>query len=253
MSGRTFREKLLAGEPLFSSFIKTPAFQVMEIAGAAGLDAVVLDAEHAPFDAGALDVSLLACRAAGVAGLVRVGDSQPSTILQALDLGANGLVLPHICSAAQATERVAATRYRQGTRGFSNSPRAGDYGGLSLVDHIDWHDHQTAVICQIEDASAIEQLEEIVAVEGVDCLFVGRADLCVSMGTFDVQHEAVERAVIRTLNVARAAGKAAGLFISDVASARHYAAEGATFFIVGSDQAALRATWSQQVKLFRAG
>jgi 2-keto-3-deoxy-L-rhamnonate aldolase RhmA len=188
-----------------------------------------------------------------VAGLVRVRDSHPSTILQALDLGANGLVLPHVCSADQAVGLVAATRYKHGTRGFSNSPRAGEYGGLSLVDHINLHDRQTAVICQIEDASAIDQLEEIAAVEGVDCLFVGRADLCVSMGTFDLQHEAVERAVIRTLNIARTAGKAAGLFVSDVASARRYAVEGATFFIVGSDQAALRATWTQQMKAFRAG
>lgn len=252
MNGLHFRQRLLAGERLFSSFIKTPAFQVIEIAGAAQMDAVVLDAEHAPFDSVAVDVSLLACRAAGLAGLVRVRDSQPSTLLQALDLGACGLVLPHVCDGAQAQSLVAATRYRTGHRGFSNSPRAGNYGGLPLIEHIDLHDQQTAVICQIEDASAIDRLEEIAAIDGVDCLLVGRADLCVSMGIFELQHQQVERAVIRTLNVARSAGKAAGLFVSDVASAEHYAKEGATFFIVGSDQAALRATWTQQVSAFRA-
>ncbi|WP_437880439.1 HpcH/HpaI aldolase family protein [Pseudomonas sp. LRF_L74] len=249
----TFRERLLAAQPLFSSFIKTPAHQVIEIAGALGMDAVVLDAEHAAFGDVLLDASLLACRAAAVPGLVRVRDSQPSTVLQALDLGAAGLVLPHVCNAEQATELVAMTRYRGGQRGFSNSPRAGEYGGLPLKQHIDLHDRQTAVICQIEDAAALDNLEAIAAVEGVDCLFVGRADLSVSLGTFDIEHADVERVVLRTLNVARAAGKAAGLFISDAASAVRYASAGASFFIVGSDQAALRANWSQQIATFRAG
>jgi 2-keto-3-deoxy-L-rhamnonate aldolase RhmA len=96
MNGMSFSSRLRAGQSLISTFIKPPSHAVVEIAGDCMLDAVVLDAEHAPFDQSSLDRSLLACRAAQVAGLVRVADERPTTLLQALDLGADGLVLPHI-------------------------------------------------------------------------------------------------------------------------------------------------------------
>lgn len=251
MSSLTWRQRLLDGEPLLSSFIKTPAHAGIEIAGGAGLDAVVLDAEHAAFTGSSLDIALLACRAAAVAGLVRVPDSRPGTLLQALDLGAAGLVLPHITQADQAREIVAATRYRDGNRGFSNSPRAGGYGALPLARHVDFHDGRAALICQIEDASALSRLEQIAAVDGVDCLFVGRADLAVSLRRFDLDHPEVEQATLHTLQVARRAGKAAGLFVADLKDVPRYAAHGASFFILGSDQAVLRTGWTAQAQAFR--
>lgn len=250
MSTPTWRQRLLAGAPLLSSFIKTPAHACIEIAGLAGLDAVVLDAEHAGFTSSSLDIGLLACQAAAIAGLVRVPDTRAATLLQALDLGAAGLVLPHITSAEQAREIVAATRYRDGTRGFSNSPRAGGYGQMPLPRHVDFHDGRAAVICQIEDASALERLDAIAEVDGVDCLFVGRADLAVSLRCFDLDHPDVEHATLQTLQAARRAGKAAGLFVARIEDVPHYARHGASFFIVGSDQALLRAGWTQQAQAF---
>ncbi|ONH49856.1 2-keto-3-deoxy-L-rhamnonate aldolase RhmA [Pseudomonas cedrina] len=250
MSSLTLRQRLLAGERLLSSFIKTPAHASIEIAGIAGLDAVVLDAEHAGFSSTSLDIGLLACQAAAIPGLVRVADNRPATLLQALDLGAAGLVLPHVTSAAQAHDIVAATRYREGHRGFSNSPRAGGYGLMALARHIDFHDGRAAVICQIEDAAALDHLDAIANVDGVDCLFVGRADLAVSLRHFDLNHEVVEQAVIQTLQAARRAGKAAGLFVAHINDVERYAAHGAAFFIVGSDQAVLRKGWSEQVERF---
>lgn len=250
MNAATFRQRLLAGDRLLSSFIKTPAHALIEIAGIAGLDAVVLDAEHAVFSSSSLDIGLLACQSAAISGLVRVPDNRPATLLQALDLGAAGLVLPHVTSAAQARDIVAATRYREGHRGFSNSPRAGGYGLMPLARHIDFHDGRAAVVCQIEDAAALEHLDSIANVDGVDCLFVGRADLAVSLRTFDLNHEAVEHAVIQTLHAARRADKAAGLFVADTGDVERYAAHGATFFIVGSDQAVLRKGWTEQVQRF---
>ncbi len=247
-----FRQRLVTGERLLSSFIKTPHHSAVEIAGIAGFDAVVLDAEHAAFDATRMDISLLACRAANVCSLVRIADATKASVLQALDLGADGLVVPHVVSAEQASGIIASTRYRSGNRGFSNSPRAGEYGRLSMTEHISLHDERISVICQIEDAEAIERVDEIATVEGVDCLFVGRADLAVSFRTFDLGHPEVELAVIHSLRAARDAGKASGLFVSSLDEVERYAREGATFFILGSDQAALRTTWTQQVQQFRA-
>ncbi|HEY4296428.1 MAG TPA: aldolase/citrate lyase family protein [Paraburkholderia sp.] len=252
MSADTFRSRLYAGEPLVSSFIKTGHYQPVEVAGTAGLDAVVIDAEHAAFSAGDLDACLMACCAAGVAGLVRVPDTRPATLLQVLDMGAQGVLVPHVKSAAQAAEIVACTRYARGVRGFSNSARAGGYGAVPMREHIAQQDETVSVICQIEDADALAHLDAIAAVDGVDCLFVGRADLSVSLRTFDLDAPAVAQATRAALSAASGTGKAGGLFLGDVASVPQWRAAGASFFVIGSDQSMMRAGWRQAAQAVRA-
>lgn len=250
MSRTGFASRLRAGQALISTFIKTPNHAVVEIAGDCGLDAVVLDAEHAPFDQGSLDRGLLACRASDVAGLIRVADERPTTLLQALDLGADGLVLPHIVSAAQVRQLLQATRYRNGNRGFSNSPRAGGYGRANLAEHMDAEDGRHAIIAQIEDLDALANLTAIASVEQIDCLLVGRADLAVSLGARSLDDPRVESAVSRVLEAAQNAGKAAGIFVSNSEDLARFSAKGMRFFILGSDQAVLRTGWSQQIRHF---
>lgn len=97
-----FRQRLLANEPLLGTFIKTPTSHAIEILADVGFDFVIVDAEHAPFDAHALDVAMLAARAADIAALVRVAGSGPETVLSALDCGAAGVVVPHVASPAAA-------------------------------------------------------------------------------------------------------------------------------------------------------
>jgi len=118
-------------------FIKTPSGHATEIFGDLGYDFVVIDEEHAPFDRLAIDQALVSARAAQIAALVRVASPSASNILSVLDGGAIGVLVPHVSSAQQATEIAAACRYRGGKRGFSNSPRAGRYGGLSLHQHVE--------------------------------------------------------------------------------------------------------------------
>lgn len=250
MSRTDFAARLRGGEALVSTFIKTPSHAVIEIAGDCGLDAVVLDAEHAPFDQGSLDRGLLACRASHVAGLVRVADDRATTLLQALDLGADGLVLPHIVHAAQARQVLQATRYRNGNRGFSNSPRAGGYGRANLAEHLAAEDGRHGIIAQIEDREALDNLAAIANVEQIDCLLVGRADLSVSLGVSTLDDPRVESAVSRVIDAAQQAGKAAGIFVSNSDDLARFHAMGVRFFILGADQAVLRAGWTQQVRHF---
>lgn len=252
MSAQPFRQRLRSGEAIVSSFIKTGHYQPVEVAGAAGLDAVVIDAEHAAFGAGELDACLMACRAAGVAGLVRVPDTQAATLLRVLDMGADGVLVPHVRNAAQAAEIVARTRYAQGVRGFSNSARAGDYGVMPMREHIARQDESICVICQIEDEDALPNLNAIAAVDGVDCLFVGRADLSVSLGTFDLDSPAVARATRAALGAAVDAGKTGGIFLGETASVPEWRAAGASFFVIGSDQSMMRAGWRQAAQHVRA-
>jgi 2-keto-3-deoxy-L-rhamnonate aldolase RhmA len=252
VSAETFRSRLRAGSPLVSSFIKTGHYQPVEVAGAAGLDAVVIDAEHAAFSAAELDACLMACRAAGVAGLVRVPDTRAATLLQVLDMGAEGVLVPHVKSAAQAADIVACTRYARGVRGFSNSARAGNYGAVPMREHIARQDGTVSVICQIEDEEALAHLDAIAAVDGVDCLFVGRADLSVSLRTFDLDDPAVAQATRAALAAAGGAGKSGGLFLGDVASVPEWRAAGASFFVIGSDQSMMRAGWRHAAQGVRA-
>jgi 2-keto-3-deoxy-L-rhamnonate aldolase RhmA len=223
------------------TFLKTASYQVVEVLGTTDLDFLVIDAEHGPFDRGALDVCMLAGRAADLPMLVRVPNSSPDTILGVLDIGATGLLVPHARSEQGMRETVAASRYRNGIRGFSNSPRAGRYGRCSMAKLIEHADRDTTVVCQIEDRDAVESIESLVAVEEVDCLFIGRADLAVSYGVSDINHELVEDAVQRVCAACRRAQKAVGIFLGDPRDCMRYEELGVSLFVVGSDQSWLYA------------
>lgn len=235
-----FRQRLLAGEPLLGTFIKTPTSHSIEIVGSVGFDFVIVDAEHAPFDRQTLDIAMLAAKAAGIAALVRVAGAGAEPILSALDCGATGVIVPHVTSAEAAEAAVAASRYRGGRRGFSNSPRAGDYGRLSMSDHIDAADAMTTVIAMIEDAEAVDRIEAIVAVEGLDAVFIGRADLSVALNVAGPDAEPVRSATERVTAAARAAGKPVSGLTAGGADARWLRRLGVSALVVSSDQGLLR-------------
>ncbi len=236
-----FRSKLRQGAVLSGTFIKTPAYQHVEIAGASGLDFVVLDAEHAVFDPSQLDQCLLAARSTPAAALVRLPDPSPHTVLRVLDMGAAGVLVPHVIDADCARAIVAQTRYRDGTRGYSNSPRSGGYGALAMAQHMAQADEGVSVLCQIEDKAGVDNIDAIAAVPGVDCLFIGRADLAVSYGVTDLDHPLVEGAIEKVIRAGALAGVAVGVFLADAQTLGGYAARGVGLFVIGSDQSWLRA------------
>ena len=198
-----FRARLLGGQRLIGTFIKTPTGHATEILGAVGFDFVVIDEEHAPFDRGTTDQVLLAARAAGTAGLVRVPDARASALLAVLDSGAAGVLVPHVDSAEKARAVVAACRYRSGSRGFSNSPRAGRYGAAGMWEHVDASDAAISVIAMIEDPAAIDTIDAIVATEGLDAVFIGRGDLTVALRAANAAAPEVRAAVERIAKAAR--------------------------------------------------
>lgn len=235
-----FRRRLAAGDILCGSFIKTPTGHACEIFGDLGYDFVVIDEEHAPFDRRAIDDALVACRAASIAGLVRVASGTPSNLLSVLDCGATGVLVPHVATVERAREVAAACRYRPGTRGFSNSPRAGRYGGLDLAGHIAHGDAITTVIAQIEDPSALSCVHEIAKLDGIDALFVGRGDLAAAMGEASSDAAPVRAASATIADAARQAGKPVLFFVGSLADATAMRALGGTGFVFSSDQGLMR-------------
>jgi 2-keto-3-deoxy-L-rhamnonate aldolase RhmA len=246
---RQFRERLLAGELLCGTFIKTPTCHAIEILGEVGFDFMVIDEEHAPFDRQATDVALLAAKAAGIPALVRV--ATPSSIGPVLDCGAVGVLVPHVDSAEKARLIARASRFRSGERGFSNSPRAGRYGGLSLSQHIELADALVTVVAQIEDVTALERLDEIAAVDGVDALFVGRGDLAAALGLDSPEMEGVRDAAARTVAAAVGAGKPILFFVSTLEDAAAMRDLGGSSFIFSSDQGLMRAAGQAALRQLR--
>ncbi len=235
-----FRERLLSGQMLLGTFLKTPTPHATEIFGGLGFDFVVIDDEHAPFDRSMIDHILLAAKAVGIAGLVRVSSVSQTEILSAFDCGATGVLVPHVSSAPIAREIVAASRYRAGKRGFSNSTRAGGYGRTGIKEHIAVSDAESVVIAMIEDPAALEEIDAIAAVEGIDAFFIGRGDLTVAMGLDDIDAVAVRDAVIRIAGAARVGNKAVFVMVGHPREADWLRALGVTGFIVSSDQGLMR-------------
>ena len=238
-----FSKRFLARETLLGSFVKFPTGHSTEILGSVGFDFVVIDEEHGPFDRVATDQALVAARAARIAGLVRVPDV--GRILGALDDGAAGVLVPHVSNARKAREVVAQCRYRGGARGFSNTTRAGDYGGRGFWTHVDRQDAEVAVLAMIEDVEALSCLPEIMSVDGLDGVFIGRGDLTVAMGATGLDSPDVQKAAEAILSAARAGGKSVCLMVANADEAAAWARRGASAFIVSSDQGLLRSAASK--------
>jgi 2-keto-3-deoxy-L-rhamnonate aldolase RhmA len=236
----SLRERLRSGAEIRAIFVKTTSHQTVEVLGGTGLDAIVLDAEHAPFGPESLDRCLSAARGVGLPALVRVASARPEAVLQALDMGAAGVLVPHVDCVEDAEAAVRAARYVGGSRGFSPSPRAGGYGARSMAEHLAASDAQSLVIVQIESATAVANAAKIAAVSGVDAVFLGPADLAVSLGVCDTAHAKVQQAVASTCAAAQASGCAIGSFAGDARAVAGLHALGVRFFVIGSDQSLLQ-------------
>jgi 2-keto-3-deoxy-L-rhamnonate aldolase RhmA len=236
----SFRQRFMSGELLLGTFIKTPTTHAIEILGGLGFDFVVIDEEHAPFDRVTIDNLLLAARASNTAGIVRVAEATPAKLLAVLDDGAAGVLVPHISTVAKALDMVAACRYSGGNRGFSNSPRAGGYGQFGIWDHVERADASVTVIAMIEDPEALDVIDEIISVEGLDGIFIGRGDLTVAMRADGPTDQRVRSAAERIIAAACKVRKPVCILVSNAKEAADWRSLGVNSFIVASDQGFMR-------------
>ncbi len=244
----TFRKRLRTREPLIGTFLKTPSPIVAEVLCHAGLDALCLDAEHAPFGRLDSDLCIAACRAADQPCLVRVGDHSSGVIRDALDSGATGIVVPHVTTAAQAEKIVAAAHFGDGGRGYAGSTRAAGYTTKSMNDHLTDSRAQTAVIVQIEDLAALDNVKDIAAVDGVDALFVGRTDLAVAMDRSPMD----KKVVAAVEKICADAGECCvGMFTPKLDELPHWLERGASLFLLSSDHSLMLAGAEELAQSFR--
>ncbi len=233
------RARIRAGELLIGTFIKTPATQIVEILGLAGLDFAVADQEHAPIDLADMDKLALAARACGMPLLTRRWGASLDWIPPLLDLGLAGVMVPHVVDPAMAEKVCDNVKFLRGVRGLSPSPRAGNYGAMGIAEYRAHADENSVIMAQIEDASALEQLDEIAACTHIDVLFIGPADLSQSLGVA-FPSDALDQAILRVIAAGQRAGVAIGLFVGDESQIARWHGLGVSVFVCGSDQSLLR-------------
>ncbi|MGR3467562.1 MAG: HpcH/HpaI aldolase family protein [Shimia sp.] len=235
MSNDTFRARLLAGEFLAGTFVKTPAHEVVEVLARSGLDFICLDAEHGPWDRRALDVCLAVARGLDFPVLVRVPAGNPELMLGVLDSGAVGCVVPHVDSVAKAEAVAKAGRFGHGGRGYAGATRWANYGAYGMAGTLQRSREETVIIAQIEEPEGVADAEGIAGTEGIDGLFIGPADLSVAFGKTVIGGPELETALAAVGQAAAHHGKAYMTFVPNAEAAQVWVKHGLTTFFIGSE------------------
>lgn len=230
-----FKARLAKGEVLFSTFQKTPSMMVSEVLAKTELDAVCLDTEHSPFDRRDIDACLLALRSENMPSLVRVPSAAPEHILNALDCGATGIIVPHVDSPEKADAIVRAAHYGVGGRGYAGSTRSAAYTGRTINENKEHGKSVTTVIAQIEDLAGVDHIEDIVAVDGIDCFFIGLADLASALGCATLDDQKVIELAEHVCRIATQAKRRIGIFPPNAASIPYWQKLGVSFFLFNSE------------------
>ncbi len=206
MRPNRLKRALQSGGIQFGTFVTCSDPQIVEAIGYAGCDFVILDMEHTAIDYGHLPGLCAAAENAGMTPLVRVGACEPNPILRVLDSGAFGVIAPHVRSKADAAALVAACRYPPvGIRGVNGGTRAAAYGQANFVEHARQSNEEILTIALIEDAEAVDCIDEIVQVPGLDVVFPGAGDLSASLGLLgQAAHPTVQEKVDRVVRAVRA-------------------------------------------------
>lgn len=247
MSIADFRATVASNRPLAGTFMKTPSVDILEVLILSGLDFVCIDAEHAPFDRQSLNACLALARAADFPVLIRVASGAAENIGAALDLGAVGIVVPHVTSAEGAARVARAARFGHGGRGYAGSTRWAGYATRKMPELLARSDAETIVIAQIEDPEGVEACEAIAATPGIDALFLGPADLTVAYGKTDQDCDEVHAAMARVGAAAKTHDTAYMTFVADAARAKALRKYGFGAVFIGSEHAWIMAGARAQI------
>jgi 2-keto-3-deoxy-L-rhamnonate aldolase RhmA len=224
------REKLRAGQATIGCFLGLGSPNVAELMAHLGFDWLVIETEHSPLDSAQVEHMLMAMSGTNTIPLVRVPSSDPVFIQRALDNGAMGVVVPLVKTAAEVEAIVRATRYPPvGTRGFG--PLRASHYALDYPDYFTRANDNMIVALILETKEAVEHLDEIAAVPGLDAVFLGLWDLCLSMGLnpLKMPFPETDAAIQRALEVGRKTGLGVGVGAATPEELRRRQQEGFTF------------------------
>ena len=238
MNAERLRQALDSRAVVYGTWVQTPSAEVVEILGWSGWDFVILDLEHGPYGPETLPHLIRAAEAAATAPFVRVPSSAPHDVGKALDLGAAGIVTPGVTSADVGASAVRLTRFPPpGSRGASPSTRQLHYSAVPFTTLTADDAPRPMIVLQVEARLATSDLGSILAIDGLDVIFIGPYDLSTSLGLpgqFD--HPKVREATTEIVERAAERGVAVGIWVPDAQSARFWVERGVRFVTVSNNE-----------------
>lgn len=231
------KEKLKAGQAAIGFRLDFTSPYIVEVLGNIGFDFVYLDLEHGPMSEESCQEMIRAAELVGLNPLVRVPTNDPGVTARFLDSGAMGIIFPHCNTKQEAQAAVKAVKYPpEGERGIGG--RSLSLSALPTADYVRETNKETMVIAMIEEVAALNNLSEILTVDGLDVLWVGRLDFSLSSGVpGKVNDPVIQNAVNRIITEGRAAGKAVGvgaINVDEPESIRDFIRQGAQFFALNT-------------------
>ena len=230
-----FKQALRAGKSQIGLWSSLSSNYSVEVIAGAGFDWLLLDCEHSPNDLENLLTQLQAAAPYPTHAVVRVPWNDMVTIKRVLDIGAQSLLVPYVSTAEEARQAVSFTRYPPaGVRGVAGTTRATRFGRVK--DYAKRAHEELCLLVQAETEAALANIEAICAVDGIDGVFIGPADLHASMGyTGEIANPAVKPRIDEAVRRIRKCGRAPGILTPNEADARHWLQCGALFVAVGAD------------------
>ncbi|HEX8959478.1 MAG TPA: aldolase/citrate lyase family protein [Solirubrobacterales bacterium] len=231
------RRRVLAGEPTVGAWVNLGSLASTELLARSGFDWLVLDLEHGMGGEAEIHAQLLAVQGTATCALVRPASAERLRIGRALDLGADGLVVPRLETLAEVAETLRWMRYPPaGIRGVALTTRGGGYFEVGHEELAASVNDRVLGVFQVESPEAVAAADQIAAIDGVDVLFVGPADLSHAMGIAGRFAEpAFTNALDAVVAACRSHGKAAGILLGDASFVPEYLSRGFTFLGIGSD------------------
>ena len=237
MLHNTTKEKLAAGDAVFGCFVRYREPSFAEIVAMQGWDFVVFDGEHGMLEPRNVEDLCRAVELRGATPLARVTTNQPHIILRYLDTGIHGVHVPWVNTAAGVEDAVTSVKYwPRGQRGLAGS-RASDWGQYeSLAEYTERANRETMVVVHIETQQAVDAIDEYVAIDGVDVLFIGPTDLSHSLGhPGNPAHADVERAMLHVTERVVGSDKTLGIFAGTADVAERWLAKGARYLVTSPE------------------
>jgi 4-hydroxy-2-oxoheptanedioate aldolase len=230
-----FKRALKAGKAPLGLWSTLSSSYTVELIAGAGFDWILLDTEHSPSDLENLLTQLQAAAPYATHPVVRIPWNDMVTIKRVLDIGAQSLLVPYVSTAEEARNAVAYTRYPPaGVRGVAGTTRATRFGRVK--DYAKRAQEEICLLVQVETQHALDNIEAISGIDGVDGVFIGPADLHASLGyAGEIANPKVKPLIDDAIRRIRKAGKAPGILTPNEADARHWLECGAQFVAVGSD------------------
>jgi 4-hydroxy-2-oxoheptanedioate aldolase len=232
------KHRIRNGEVAYGVLVALPSPMLIEMSALAGFDFVIIDQEHGALSPETLENMVRAAEATGISSLVRIRDSQSESILAALDRGAQGVVVPHMKNAEQASEVTRACRFHpRGNRGMAAAGRSSGFGTVPPSEFFAVANDETFLMPMIEDQEGVDKIDQILAIEGIDAILAGTGDLAQAYGVpGQPSHPRIQEIVAKIFAASQKANVPFCAIVKDSAGTREWKDRGAKCFLTGDDQ-----------------